>query len=110
MDKDEIPPGFKALDISAKEMDYLSQKFEIRNHTELFSWGIKMLYDITKLDEGGWRLSFQKCDVDLEKRKVEYKKFHPIHFGSLHNLGPIEDGFARLPLSEDLDISQKIKE
>lgn len=97
----------KKLEISADEMDYLSNKFEIRDHRDIFCWAIKLLHDISKLDEGGWRLSFQKCDVDLENLKVDYKPFNPIHFQGIHNLAPNEFGFARLPTPEFLDERQK---
>jgi hypothetical protein len=110
---EEVTPetlrNMKVLNIRADEMDYLSQKYEIRDHTELFAWGIKMLVDISKLDEDGWRLSFYKCDIDLENKKVDYKNFSPIHFSSLNVLAPAKEGFARLPLPEDLNISQKNK-
>lgn len=105
----ELPSGFKMMEISAKEIDYLSERFEIRDHRDIFAWAIKLLYDISILDNGGWKLSFEKCEVDLEKQKVIYKDYAPIHFANIANLVPNEKGFVRLPLPEMLDERQKIK-
>jgi hypothetical protein len=59
-----IPQGFKQLVISAEEMDYLCHKFEIRDHRDLFSWGVKLLYDIAKAEEQDWHMTLMKGKVE----------------------------------------------
>jgi hypothetical protein len=102
--------GMRRLEVSKEEMDYLSHRFEIRDHIELFTWAIKMLYDIAQLDEDGWRLSFQKCDINMEKKEVKYHNYAPIHYGSLEALSPTNQGYRRLPTPEMINKTQKLNE
>lgn len=99
------------LEISKEEMDYISQRFELRDHKEIFNWAIKLLHDIAKLDEKDWLLTFQKCKINkgAGKLKVDYLKYNPVHY-QLENLSPIKDGYRRLQSPEFFDKSQKIND
>lgn len=108
MDEEQpIPKGFKELVISADEVNYLSQKFEIRDTRDLFSWGVKLLYDIAKAQEQGWHLTLMKGQVedDLFKddRNYRFATFR------LEWLVPTSDGFQRID-ADLLENKLKVKE
>ena len=105
----EIPPGFTKLAISADEADYLVTRWGLKDHGDLFNWGVKMLYDLSKLDEAGWRLTLTKCEIDETTRQISYGKDHTQLYALMKWLKPTSEGFARLPTAETLNEVMKIK-
>jgi len=102
-------PGMKRLELSAEEMDYLSQRWEVRDHRDLLSWGIKLLYDLSKLDEAGWRFALQKCDWDMENKKIiRNPEYNDLIF-LIEWLSPRDGGFMRLPLIEVVEKITKVE-
>jgi hypothetical protein len=105
----EIPLGFSHLMVSADEMDYLKSHWGLKDHGEIFNWAIKMLYDLSKLDEAGWRLSLTKAEIDETTKKIVYHPdYRQIHF-IMKWLKPMPEGFARLPVAETLDEVMRVK-
>jgi hypothetical protein len=98
---EEQPQGFKQLVISKDEVDYLSQKFEIRDTRDLFSWGVKLLYDIAKAQEQGWHLTLMKGEVE----DGMFKSDDNYRFATfrLEWLAPTSDGYLRI----DADLLEK---
>lgn len=105
----EIPPGFSHLMVSADEMDYLKSHWGLKDHGEVFSWGLKMLYDLSKLDEAGWRLTLTKCEIDQVTKQITYSEDHTQLYALMKWLKPTSDGFARLPVAETLNEVMKVK-
>jgi hypothetical protein len=100
---------FSPISISKEEIDYLSERWEIRDHGEIFSWAIKLLFDLSKLDEAGWRFFLQKCDLDpITNKFVEDEKFTSLGF-LIEWLAPLNDSFVRLPTVESLEKVTRVK-
>lgn len=105
---DSVPPGMSRLSISAEIMDYLEQYWEIRDHGELFAWSVRLLHDLTKLDEAGWRLTLSKANVD-ETTKLAHESPDYRHMVfMLRWLAPTKEGFMRLPSVEALEKATRI--
>lgn len=103
-----LPPGSKVLSVPADMMDYLIQYWEIRDHSEVMSWSIRLLHDLTKLDEVGWRLAIVKAEVDEDTKKVSQDPaFNQLIF-LLKWLAPRVDSYPRLPMPETLSQYLKI--
>jgi hypothetical protein len=112
MDDSNINPEnfkFKLLSVSKEEMDYLSQRWEIRDHSELFSWSIKLLYDLSKLDESGWRLFLQKCEFDADNKMFILDENYTSLGFLIEWLAPTNNGFMRLPKLESLEEATRVK-
>lgn len=105
----EIPPGFSHLMVSADEMDYLKSRWDLKGHGEVFNWGIKLLHDLSKLDEAGWRLTLTKCEIDETTKQISYGKGHTQLYALMKWLKPTPEGFARLPMAGTLNEVMKIK-
>lgn len=103
----QIPPGFCRLELAADEMDHLMRYWELRDHGEIMAWGAKLLHDLTKLDEGGWRLTLTKAEIDEATKRVQYSPRHRQVYMLMKWLGPTKDGWNRLPTPEVLDIAMK---
>lgn len=89
---------FKMLMTSKDEIDYLMQKFNIEDSRDLFSWGIKMLYDLAKLDEAGYPINIIKTEI--KDGKIHYnEKYIPIVF-RIRDLAPTDQAYRRLPTPE----------
>lgn len=104
-----LPPGCSHLMVSADEMDYLKSHWGLKDHGEIFNWAIKMLYDLSKLDEAGWKLTLTKCEIDEMTRQISYGKDHTQLYALMKWLKPTPEGFARLPVAETLNEVMKIK-
>ncbi len=94
--------NFTRLEMGKEEIDYLCSKFNIKSHGELFSWGVKLLYDLSKLDEGGWKFTLTKCEID-DQRTIHYSDCHRQVNFLMKWLAPDEGGFKRLPEPKNLD-------
>lgn len=105
-----VPPGYSQIEISADEMDYLQSYWELRDHGDIFAWGAKLLYDLSKLDQAGWRLALVKADVDEITKQVHYDLGYRQVVMLMRWLGPNKDGWARLPKPEVLDRVMKVEE
>lgn len=103
------PNQLKILSTSKKEIDYLCEKFDIKDSRDLFSWGIKMLYDLSKLDENGWRLTLNKCEINEETKQVTTNQDYKNVYFLMKWLKPQLESFARLPLPETLEKIMKIE-
>lgn len=91
------------LAISRDEMDYLSQRWEVRDHKELFVWAIQLLHDLSKLDEEGWMLSLVKGTFNQDNKKVNLDQgYKSVHF-KMEWLGPKNEEYMRLPKPEMLE-------
>ncbi len=98
-----LPPGYKQLTIPADMMDYLLQYWEVRDHAEVMSWSIRLLHDLTKLDEAGWRLTLVKSEVDeVTKQSIHNPEYKQITF-LMKWLCPTKDSYPRLPEPEMLN-------
>jgi hypothetical protein len=112
MDEDmseEQPMKFKQLTISAEEMDYLSQKFEIRDHRDLFSAGIKLLYDLAKAEEHNWYFTLTKGEFKFNNEILNFlfdENYRQAYF-NLQILLP-NNAFARIDVNL-LDERLKVK-
>ncbi len=104
----EVPLGYARIELSAQEIDYLKSYWEIRNHGEIFAWGAKLLYDLSKLDQSGWRLTLSKAEVDENTKRVEWNPDYRQVVMLMKWLGPNKDGWARLPSAETLNNVMKI--
>lgn len=103
-----LPSGYRQLTLTADTMDYLAQYWEIRDHGEIFSWAIRLLHDLTKLDEAGWRLTLSKAEVDETTKQVtESPDYRHIIF-LLKWLVPTATSYPRLPDVEMLEKVTKI--
>ena len=100
---------FKMLTVSTEEMDYLSQRWELQDHREIFSWGIKLLYDLSKADEGGWRLALIKGEFDLKNKQWSRNPEYIDLVFLLEWFAPTEEYWPRLPTIEMLEKASKIK-
>lgn len=103
-----LPPGARHLELSASEMDYLAHYWETPNHATLFAWAVKLLHDLTKLDEGGWRLVLAKAEVDEQTKQVVYGEEHRHLVFLLKWLCPTRSTFARIPGPEVLDEKMRV--
>ncbi len=103
-----IPPGFSRLELAADEVDYLMRYWELRDHGEVMVWGAKLLHDLTKLDEAGWRLTLSKAEVDETTKQVQWGKEHRQVVMLMKWLGPTKEGWNRLPSPETLDRVMKV--
>ncbi len=100
----------KKLEINAEEIEYLSQKFEIRDSRDLFAWGIKLLYDIAKFEEEGWIFTLQKGKIDQEVSPVQMN-MNPNYriLGLLLEwLAPTTEMSKRLPNPKEIEEHFKI--
>lgn len=106
----EVPPGMSLLTLSVDEMDYLTSYWEIRDHGTLFAMAVKLLHDLTKADENGWRMQLAKAEVNEEtKRVIQNPDYHTITF-LLKWLVPSGDGcYMRIPV-ENLDALKVVKQ
>lgn len=98
-----LPPGAKLLSIQAADMDYLAQYWEMRDHADLMGWALRLLVDLTKADESGWRLSLTKAEIDEVSKVVEYHPDYRQMICLLKWLAPNKDGFPRLPSVDTLN-------
>jgi hypothetical protein len=93
--KPQNPSNMKMLTISADEIDYLTNYYEIRDHGKLFAFATKLLHDLTKAEESGWHTILFKG----EYKDTGYE-FNPNYFYAafkLDNLTPSNDGkFMRI--------------
>ena len=105
----EIPRGFFRLAVSAGDMDYLRDHWGLTDHGEIFGWAVKMLADLSKLDEAGWRLTLTKCEIDETTRQISHGKDHAQLYALMKWLAPTSTGFPRLPTAGTLDEIMKIK-
>lgn len=99
----EVPPGFSRLQLGVDEVDYLVRYWELKDHGELFAWGAKLLYDLTKLDESGWPVSIAKATVDEDTKEVHYAPGYRQMVMLMKWMGPSPEGWRRLPSPETLD-------
>ena len=67
-DKDEKVTVF-LVDTVKKELDYLAEYWELKNRGEIIMWAVKLLEDLSRMDEKGVKTFFVKCQVD-ESGKV----------------------------------------
>jgi len=104
----EVPPGYARIELSAEEIDYIQSYWELRNHGEIFAWGAKLLYDLSKLDEAGWRLTLSKAEIDESTRHIVWDTQYRQVVMLMKWLGPNKDGWARLPKGEVLDLVMKV--
>ena len=103
------PSQIKRLEISKDEIDYLSDRWEVRDTRDLFSWSINLLYDLSKLDEMGWRLAIQKCEFeDVNKKMIIDKNYNTLIF-MLEWLAPRDGAFMRMPPIEVVEKMTKIE-
>lgn len=102
------PPGMRYLALSADEMDYLTRYWETPDHAKIFGWAAKLLYDLTKLDEGGWRLVLAKAEVDEETKQVTYDEEHRHLVFLLKWLCPTSTTYSRIPPPEVLDERMRV--
>jgi hypothetical protein len=59
-DLDNPPPGYSVMSVSADEIDYLKSYWELRDTGQMFGWALRILYDLSKLDEKGWLICLRK--------------------------------------------------
>ena len=69
-DYDNPPPGYSVMSINADEMDYLRNYWELRDNGQMFGWALRLLYDLSKLDEKGWLICLQKGDYNEETGEI----------------------------------------
>ena len=99
----------KKLIISADEMDYLLHRWEIRDHCDLFMWGIKLLHDLSKLDEAGWLLTLTKSKINMEtKTSTCDPNYKQMNF-QMEWLVPNQNDYPRLPTPEMIEKIAKIE-
>lgn len=92
-----VPPGFRPLSIQAADMDYIAQYWEMRDHADLIGWAVRLLVDLTKADEAGWRLSLAKAEIDETTKQTIFDPEHRQMVFLLKWLAPNREGFMRLP-------------
>ena len=105
----EIPPGHSLLEINKEEMDYLMRYWELNTHGDAVSWATKLLYDLSRLDEAGWRLTMAKCEFDEDTRQITYAPDYRQLSFLMKWLAPTKDGWARLPKAEAIEKITKIE-
>ena len=106
---DNLPPNMKQLIISAGMMDYLAEYWEIRDHGELFSWSIRLLHDLTKMDEAGWRLTLSKAELDEDTKSIKWNANYRQLVFMLKWLAPTAKSYPRLPDVETLERTTKME-
>ena len=87
---------FTKLTISKEEMNYLSDKFEMRNHGEIFAWSIRLLYDLAKAEEKDWYLSLIKGDINSETQVLDINKDYNFTAFLLEWLCPTFQSYHRI--------------
>lgn len=104
----EVPPGMSLLTLSVDEMDYLTSYWEIRDHGTLFAMAVKLLHDLTKADEKGWRMQLCKAEVNEETRQVEMNPDYRTITFLLKWLVPTPEGYRRIPVEklEELKVAK----
>lgn len=105
---DPLPPGSRLLSLSAETVDYLCQYWEIRDHGEIFGWAVKMLYDLTKLDEAGWHLTLTKAEIDEHTKQCVESLEHRHLVFLMKWLCPTSTAYPRLPTPEMMEQATKI--
>lgn len=98
----------KFLKISSPQIDYLCQKYQIKDSPDLFTWGIHLLYDLSKLDEQNWHLTLTKCTIDEDLRITKYDKTYSLVHFFMKWLSPKQDSFVRPPSPETLNKMAKL--
>lgn len=91
-----MEPQLKMMSISAEEVDHLCQKFEIRDHTHLMSWGVKFLYDLSKAEENGWHMFLQKSEIN--GKSIALNPDYRYAAFKLEWLSPDAGGQKRIPV------------
>lgn len=94
------------IPINDYELEYLQQRWEVRDVGTLMGWGIKLLYDLSKAEESSWSLSLVKMkkgyggDVirdHLERpSEVPYDPGYGPAIFQLGYLAPGPRGFTRI--------------
>lgn len=105
---EEFKP-WKTIAIDKDKINYLSERWEIREQPLLFSWAINLLHDLTIADEAGWRLTLSKSEFDPENKKMICNKDYVNIIFLLEWLIPTKDIMYRIPLPEKLEELGKIK-
>jgi hypothetical protein len=62
-----LPPGFRAISIRAEEIDFLMHYWELRDHTDVIGWAVRLLHDLSRADEMGFVVAMMKGDVQDDK-------------------------------------------
>ena len=58
------------LRVDPDELAFLKSYWELRDTREVFQWSLRMLYDLSKADEAGWRMALWKAKLDTEQDNV----------------------------------------
>jgi hypothetical protein len=111
LDPDNLPDGYSLMSISAVEMDYLHQYWEIRSPGQLFGWALRLLHDLTKADEANWCLLLQKGELDADTKIMTADPAYKAAVFRLEWMMPDgEGGFRRLPLERLEQLMKRLPE
>lgn len=98
-DFDNPPPGYSIMSISADEIDYLKSYWELRDTGQMFGWALRLLYDMSKLDEKGWLICLQKGSYDEETGEITSDpRFKTAAFRLKQMMPKGSKEFVRLPV------------
>ena len=103
-----LPPGMSRLKLSKDEVDYLQHYWELQDLGQIFAWAVKMLHDLSKLDEAGWRLTLTKAEINEETKQVTFGPDHRQIYFLLKWLAPTKESYLRLPKPEVLETIMKV--
>lgn len=96
------------LELSKDEMNYLQRYWELADHGQIFAWAVKMLHDLSKLDEAGWRLTLTKAEINEETKQVAFGPDHRQLYFLLKWLAPTQEHYMRLPKPEVLETIMRV--
>ncbi len=106
---DPLPPGLTRLELSKDEMDYLQHYWELQDHGQIFAWAVKMLHDLSKLDEAGWRMIIAKAEVDEQTKAVTFDPNYRTATFMMKWLAPTSEAYLRLPPPEGMEKAMRVQ-
>ena len=86
------------LRVDPDELAFLKSYWELRDTREVFQWSLRMLYDLSKADEAGWRMALWKAKLDTEQDNVIINRNYRPAFLPLSLFAPSSRRYA----TEDL--------
>ncbi len=105
LDEDNLPSGYSIMSASAEDIDYLKAYWELRDTGQMFGWALRLLHDLSKLDEAGWLICLQKATHDEVTGEINYDtNYKTAAFRLKAMMPPGKHLFVRLPSVEELEI------
>ncbi len=108
LDEDNLPSGYSIMSASAEDIDYLKAYWELRDTGQMFGWALRLLHDLSKLDEAGWLICLQKASHDEVTGEINYDtNYKTAAFRLKAMMPPGKHLFVRLPSVEELETLMK---